>query len=127
MDLLKAFNCILNDLLRAKMEMYGFSKDFFTFLLFISLLEASKTICNINKVHSIQILLSHVPQGSIVGPQPFNRFRNDLFHITKYTELLNFADENTIVIFSYKLLLDNHEIDLVNFGLLINISFIFTK
>ena len=100
-----------------------------TFLLsyfFISLLEASKTICNINKVHSMQILLLHVPQGSIVGPQPFNRFRNDLF-ITKYTELLNFADENTIVIFSYKLLLDNHEIDLVNFGLLINISFIFTK
>ena len=94
---------------------------------FISLLEASKTICNINKAHSMQILLLRVPQGSIVGPQPFNRFRNDLFHITKYTELLNFADENTIVIFSYKLLLDNHEIDLVNFGLLINISFIFTK
>ena len=65
MDLSKVFDCIPYDLLIAKMEAYGFSEDFLTFS--YSYLKRRKQSVNINNVHSMfQILLSSVPQGSIL-------------------------------------------------------------
>ena len=66
----------------AKMHAFGFSKNSLVF--FYSYIKRRKQNVKINNTHSIfQILLSGVPQGSI------------LLWISN-SELLNFADDNTI-------------------------------
>ena len=59
--------CVPRDLLIAKMEAYGFQFD--TLVFFYSYVKRRRQNVKINNVFSaFQILLSGVPQGSILGP-----------------------------------------------------------
>ena len=95
MDLSKAFDCVPHDLLVAKIHAYGLSRDGVTFI--YSYLKRRKQGVKINDTESIfQILLTGVPEGSILGPILFNIFINDLFLFINEVKLTNFADDNTI-------------------------------
>ena len=75
MDLSKAFDSIPHDLLIAKMCAYRFSINVVTF--FYSYLKRRKQNVKISSTHTVfQVLLSRVPQGSILGPLLFNTFQH---------------------------------------------------
>ena len=92
MDLNKAFDAINHQLLLAKLQACGFSKQAVSII--YSYLSNRKQRIKINNVHSSwKDLILGVRQGSVLGTLLFNIYVNDLFIFLKDVDMCNFADD----------------------------------
>ena len=88
-DLSKAFNCLLHDLLIAKLATYGFDYKSLT------LIQSTKQRTKVNNTCSTYSnIIFGVPQGSILGPLPFNIYICDLIYDITDCDIASYADDN---------------------------------
>ena len=100
-DLSKAFNCILHDLIIAKLDAYGFYID--TLKLIHDYLSNRKQRVKVNDAYSSwKDIFYGVPQGSILGPLLFNIHLCDLFYFLEDLDIASYADDAAIYTVSQK-------------------------
>ena len=95
MDLSKTYDCLPHDLIIAKFEVYGLSKN--SLKLLLDYLEGRKQRMKVGYSYSFWSDAKRgVPQESILGPLFFNVLINDLFMFIKNCEICNFADDSIL-------------------------------
>ena len=95
MDLSKDYDCIVHDLLIAKLEAYGFDRNSLTFM--YSYVTGRGQRVKVGSFYSsLGKIKIGVPQESVLVPMLFNIFINDLLLIALESEICKFADDNTI-------------------------------
>ena len=93
-DLSKAFDCLVHDLLIAKLNARGF--DYLSLKLIYNYLSDRLQRFRINSQYSSwSYILFGVPQGSILGALFFNIYRCDLFLFLEDSDIANYADDNS--------------------------------
>ena len=98
-NLSKAFDSIPHDLLIDKLHAYGLVEN--ALVLMYSYLKKRKQSVRINNTYSFfQTILSGEPQGSVLSPILFSFYITDLFLFIKQATLYNYADDNTLALFS---------------------------
>ena len=93
-DLSKAFDCLVHDLLIAKLHAYGF--EYNAIKLIYSYFNGRYQRVRINSTYSSwSEIIFGVPQGSILGPLFFNIYLMDLFIFCENSDISNYADDNS--------------------------------
>ena len=92
-DLSKAFDCLVHDLLIAKLHAYGF--DYLSLKLINSYLTGREQRVRVGASFGEWKNIDYgVPQGSVLGPELYNYYSNDLF-LFILLEIANYADDNS--------------------------------
>ena len=96
MDYAKAFDKVDHDLLIKKLQRYGFSEALITWI--SSFLSNRKQYVVVNGISSlVAIVISGVPQGSVLGPLLFILFINDMSECIKHSIIRFFADDTRLL------------------------------
>ena len=95
MELLEAYDCVIHDLIIAKLEAYGVGKNSLRFIQ--NYLSQRQQRVKVGSFLSewLEIILG-IQQESILGPILFNVFINDLLLFIKETDICNFADDTSL-------------------------------
>ena len=93
-DLSKAFDCMTDDLLIAKLHALNFDLNAFN-LIFDYLTEKKQRVKINSSFSSYLDIFQGVPQGSILGSLLFNLFLCDLFLFAEEADIMSYADYNT--------------------------------
>ena len=95
MDLSKAYDCLLHDLLIAKLKTHNLDRSILRLLM--DYLNSRKQRTKVGSSYSKWSEIKHgIPQGSILGSLLFNIFRNSLFFVIEKSDICNFADDNIL-------------------------------
>ena len=93
-DLSKAFDCVTNDLLIAKLHVLNFDMNALN-LIFDYLTERKQRVKINSSFSSYLDIFQGVPQESILGLLLFNLFLCDLFLFVEEADIMSYADDNT--------------------------------
>ena len=94
MDLSKAFDVLDHEILKLKLEHYGFRGIILDFLL--SFIKERKYFVSVNGFKSIiKSVTNGVPQGSTLGPLLFLLYVNDMKYSSNLLRFTQFADDTT--------------------------------